>query len=85
MPVNFIKRLILSAVVTEGAKSPLIQRVAQKTARMERDAPEKIGVWVRATYVEAKKDVENLWAKLQGEPEVNTEKKQIDDRSNQKK
>ncbi|KAF8284019.1 hypothetical protein BCY84_03227 [Trypanosoma cruzi cruzi] len=64
MPLKYLRRLLLSALVSEGSKAPLFQRVAKKTARMERDAPEKVAVWTRAAYVEARKDAETLWVKL---------------------
>ncbi|CAD2217166.1 hypothetical protein ADEAN_000464400 [Angomonas deanei] len=59
---NFFKRVFFNAVEKELSNSTLVQRAAQKAARMEREVTgEKLGLWAGAAARELSNDFNSLF------------------------
>ncbi|KAK7200416.1 hypothetical protein NESM_000095900 [Novymonas esmeraldas] len=55
---NFFRKLVLKTLVSEGSKTPLIQRMAEKAARAEHSfTGEKAGLWLGAAAREVSNDI----------------------------
>lgn len=58
------KRLFYNAVITGGAGTPLIQKVAQKVVNLERSVAhtgtERAGIWLGAAWKEVSSDIRAL-------------------------
>ncbi|AIN98906.1 hypothetical protein LPMP_250410 [Leishmania panamensis] len=59
---RFLKNLIYNTFISEASKTPLVQRAAEKAARMERNfTGEKLGLWFGATVREVSNDIRSSY------------------------
>ncbi|CAG9575049.1 hypothetical protein LMJF_25_0400 [Leishmania major strain Friedlin] len=59
---GFFKSLVYKTFVSEASNTPLVQRAAEKAARMERDVTgEKLGLWLGAAAREVSNDIRSSY------------------------